>query len=127
MSYRNVLAAVFLLVFSSATVAQADCVGSNGRGWASGKGDGQFELAAGSASCSIGFPNFIDDARNTRTPATQVALKTAPKSGKVGVTAQGLVYTPNPGFKGKDKFCTSNTSPEVKGKILGGCITVTVR
>jgi hypothetical protein len=34
---------------------------------------------------------------------------------------------PNAGFKGRDRFCTSNTTPKFKGQRLAGCITVTVR
>lgn len=67
--------------------------------------------------CKISFPGFIDDAKKTRVPATEVTLRRPPKSGNLGIVAgQGLVYTPNPGFKGKDTFCTKNTSPKVKGK-----------
>nr|WP_210422035.1 Ig-like domain-containing protein [Rhizobium sp. ACO-34A] len=79
-------------------------------------------------ACNISFPGFIDDVRKTRTPATEVTVTRAPKSGTVAVVAgKGLVYTPGPGFKGQDKFCTRNTSAKVKGKSLRGCITVTVR
>lgn len=123
----RMIAATVLFGLPFATAAFAECSGGNGRGWSGGKGAGAFEMAAGDKTCLIGFPNFIDDAKNTRIPATEVTLKTAPKSGKIGVTAKGLVYTPNPGFKGKDRFCTQNASPEVKGQTLSGCITVTVR
>lgn len=79
-------------------------------------------------TCRISFPGFIDDKKNTRIPATEVRITSQPKSGKVSVASgKGLIYTPNAGFKGKDRFCTSNTSPKVKGKKLSGCVTVTVR
>lgn len=109
----------------SVSVAEAACTGSNGRG--SGKGNGQFTMAPGDTSCSIPFTNFIDDRKKTSVPATQVRITNAPKSGKVGVTGRGLVHTPAKGFKGSDRFCTSNTAPRVKGQTLSGCITVTVR
>lgn len=112
----------------TATAAQAACAGSNGRGWGSGKGKGAFEMRQADKSCSISFPAFIDDAANTRTPATEVALTRAPKNGKVTIAAgKGLVYTPTAGWTGKDTFCTRNTTPKVKGKALSGCITVTVK
>lgn len=120
------LAIAFIAGLGLAPAALAECTGGNGRGWGSGKGAGQFEMAAGDKTCLIGFPNFIDDASDTRIPATEVTLKTAPKSGKIGVGAKGIVYTPNPGFKGKDRFCTSNASPKVKGETLAGCVAVTV-
>jgi type 1 fimbria pilin len=111
----------------AASAAQAECSGSNGRGWGSGKGKGQFEMTVADKSCKISFPGFIDDVKKTRVPATEVSLTKAPKSGKIGIAkGQGIIYTPNPGFKGKDTFCTKNTSPDVKGT-LSGCITVTVR
>lgn len=109
-----------------ATSVQAACTGSNGRGWASGSGDGKFEMRASDRACSIPFPNFIVGER--RTPATEVALTTAPRNGTVGIAAgQGLVYTPNAGFKGNDRFCTRNTTPAFAGQSLSGCITVTVK
>lgn len=78
--------------------------------------------------CRISFPGFIDDAKKTRIPATEVTVTREPKSGKVSVVAgKGLIYTPNEGFKGKDRFCTRNKSSKVKGKSLAGCVTVTVR
>jgi hypothetical protein len=110
----------------SASSAFAACEGSGGRGWASGKGDGKYEMAGSDKTCLIGYPNFIDDATKTRVPATEVTLTRAPKSGKIGLTAKGLVYTPAAGFKGSDKFCTKNTAKGHKGT-LSGCITVTVR
>lgn len=109
-----------------ATSAFAECTGSNGRGWGSGKGNGAFEMAAGDKSCLIRFPGF-GSGNSERIPASEVKLTTAPKSGKIGVSANGVVYTPNPGFKGKDKFCTRNTSAKVKGETLSGCVTVTVK
>lgn len=76
--------------------------------------------------CKISFPGFING--NTRTPATEVKVTQQPKSGKLSVVAgKGLVYTPSAGFKGKDRFCTSNTSPKIKGQKLSGCITIAVR
>lgn len=109
-----------------ASAAHAECTGSNGRGWASGKGDGKFEMSASDKSCLISYPAFINDATKARTPATNVALSRAPKSGKITLSPEGLIYTPAAGFKGADKFCTKNTTPAVKGT-LSGCITVTVR
>ena len=121
--FTGILLAATLL----AGAASAECTGSNGRGWASGKGNGAFEMTSADGTCRISFPGFIDSA-NRRTPATEVTLTRAPKSGKLGIArGQGLVYTPNAGFKGKDQFCTRNTTPEVPGKTLSGCITVTVR
>lgn len=109
------------------SVANAACEGSNGRGWGSRGGQGKFAMSAADKSCQIGFPNFINDQAKTQIPATQVTFTTQPKSGKVAVTGKGLTYTPNPGFKGKDKFCTQNRSAKVKGKALRGCVTVTVK
>lgn len=126
MRSKTILMVTFMSGLFGASAALAACEGSNGRGWGSGKGDGAFEMAAGDKACTIRFPIFIDDAAGTRTEATQVTLTQAPKSGKVGVGKTGLVYTPNPGFKGKDRFCTKNTAPKVKGT-LAGCVTVTVR
>lgn len=108
------------------SVANAACQGSLGRGWGGGKGAGQFTMSAADGSCRVGFPNFIDDKRKTSTPATQTTVTRAPKSGKTSIGARGVVYTPSKGFKGKDTFCTRNTSPKVKGT-LAGCVTVTVR
>ena len=109
------------------SVAQAACSGGTGRGWGSGQGNGQFEMSASDKTCLIGYNSFINDSAKTKIPATEVALTKAPKSGKITLSKQGVVYTPNAGFKGKDKFCTKNTSPEVKGKTLSGCVTVTVK
>ncbi|TGD42362.1 hypothetical protein EEB11_13800 [Pseudotabrizicola sediminis] len=110
----------------SATSALADCSGGFGRGWASGKGNGAFEMQAADKACTMGFTGF-GGGNSERIPATEIRLTTAPKSGKLGVSAKGMVYTPNPGFKGKDKFCTRNTSAKVKGETLSGCVTVTVK
>ncbi|GGE44752.1 hypothetical protein GCM10007276_22340 [Agaricicola taiwanensis] len=112
----------------AASAAQAECTGSNGRGWGSGNGKGQFSMTTADKLCKISFPGFIDDAKKTRTPATDVTITRAPKSGKVAIVAgRGLTYTPNAGFKGTDRFCTKNTSPKVRGQSLSGCIAVTVR
>ena len=116
-----------LVLTLSAGSAFADCSGGLGRGWASGKGAGQFEMAASDKQCVIGFANFIDDATQTKLPATDVALTRAPQNGKIGIAKTGVVYTPTPGFKGQDKFCTTNTAKERPGKKLWGCITVTVK
>jgi hypothetical protein len=110
------------------SVANAACEGSNGRGWGSARGSGKFQMSAADKVCNISFPSFINDAEKTRVPATDVQFTTRPKSGSVSVAAgRGIVYTPNPGFKGRDRFCTVNTTPKVKGKKLAGCITVTVK
>lgn len=128
MHVRTALAAAFLIGLFSASAAEAACTGSNGRGWGSGRGDGKFEMAASDKSCRIGFPSFINDANKTSIPATEVTVTRTPKSGRVSVVAgRGLLYTPNNGFKGRDTFCTRNTTPKVRGKSLSGCITVTVR
>lgn len=111
---------------ATASSALAACEGSNGRGWGSGKGDGKYDMAAADKTCLIGYPNFIDDVKKTRVPATEVSLTRAPKSGTITLSAKGLVYTPAQGFKGSDKFCTKNTAKGEKGT-LAGCITVTVR
>jgi len=111
----------------SVSMAEAACKGSNGRGWGSGNGAGKFEMSATDKVCNIGFTNVIDDKKNTSIPATKVKVTRAPKSGKVGVTGKGLVYTPAKGFTGSDTFCTANTTPKVPGVTLSGCITVTVR
>lgn len=123
MKYASAMIAVAL----TSTAAYAECTGSNGRGWGSGKGSGQFEMAASDKSCQISFPGFIDDVKKTRTPATEMTLTRAPKSGKITLSKDGPIYTPNPGFKGTDKFCTKNKAATVKGKTLSGCVSVTVR
>lgn len=128
MRYIFTLAALSAASFFYTSSANAACTGTNGRGWGSGNGSGQFSMTVADKTCNISFPGFIDDIKKTRTPATQVTVRSAPKNGKVSVVAgKGLVYTPNAGFKGKDRFCTTNRSPEVKGKALSGCITVTIR
>ncbi|MCJ8143740.1 Ig-like domain-containing protein [Ancylobacter sp. A5.8] len=111
----------------ASTAAHAACTGSNGRGWGSGKGAGMFEMTTADKTCRIGFTNVINDQTGARIPANSVAVTTPPKSGKVAVTGSGLVYTPNAGFKGKDRFCTRNTTPKVPGTVLSGCITVSVK
>lgn len=110
----------------TSTFAHAACSGSLGRGWSNGNGAGKFEMSAADGSCKIGFANFIDDAKKTKIPATQVSVTTQPKSGKLAVTGSGLVYTPAKGFTGKDKFCTKSKSAKVPEKALTGCVTVTV-
>lgn len=111
---------------ASASTAVAACSGELGRGWSRGQGNGAFQMTAADRSCTIGYANFINDSNNTSIAATEIKLTKAPKSGDIGVSDGGVVYTPKAGFKGQDKFCTSNTSPQVKGKKLSGCITVTV-
>jgi hypothetical protein len=126
---RLLLLAVLSTVgLATASPAYAACSGSNGRGWGSGNGKGQFEMTAGDKSCNISFPGFIDDVKKTRTPATNVTITRKPKNGKIVVVAgKGLTYTPSAAFKGRDSFCTRNTTPKVKGKSLAGCITVSVK
>lgn len=122
------LITAFIIGSVSVSSVQAACTGMNGRGWGSGRGAGEFLMSASDKTCKISFPGFIDDVRKTRTPATDVTVTRQPKSGKIDVVAgKGLIYTPNAAFKGKDRFCTKNTSPKVKGKSLSGCISVTVR
>lgn len=118
-------AAAMIAALFGTTAAQAACEGGLGRGWSKGNGNGQFTMRAADKSCLIGFANFIDS-KEKLTPATKIELTTAPKSGKITIGPSGAVYTPQPGFKGKDTFCTKNTTPEVKGKSLRGCVTVTV-
>jgi hypothetical protein len=113
---------------ASASSSYAACSGSNGRGWGTGKGKGLFEMSSTDKSCNIAFPGFIDDVKKTRTPATEVTVTRQPKSGKIAVVAgKGVTYTPAANFKGKDSFCTRNTTPKVKGKSLAGCITISVK
>lgn len=119
--------ATLALVMLTSTSAYAECTGSNGRGWGNGQGNGKFEMTAADKRCQISFPGFINDANKTRIPASDMKMTRAPKNGKVSLGKDGPIYTPNPGFKGDDKFCTKNTTPEVKGKSLAGCVTVTVR
>jgi hypothetical protein len=112
----------------SVSAAQAACTGTNGRGWGSGNGAGQFTMTQADKNCRISFPGFVDDRKKTRIPATEVSISSKPKSGKLTVVAgQGLIYTPNAGFRGRDRFCTINTSPKVKGGKLSGCVSITVR
>ena len=111
----------------SFSIAQAACEGSNGRGWGRGQGAGSFTMGARDKSCAISFPGFINDKKKTRIPATQVKVTKQPKSGKISVSGKGITYTPKHGFKGKDRFCTINTSPKLRGERLSGCITITVR
>lgn len=113
--------------YAAISGAQAACTGSNGRGWGSGNGAGQFEMNASDKNCPMSFQGVINDTTKTRIPATEVRITRAPGSGKVSVTRTGLVYTPNKGFKGNDTFCTSNTTPKAPGVTLSGCVTVTVR
>ncbi|MBT9247729.1 hypothetical protein KM031_20170 (plasmid) [Gemmobacter fulvus] len=120
---------IFGALVALGSAAYAECTGSNGRGWGRGQGNGSFEMTVADKTCEISFPGFIFEATNTRIPATEVKLTHGPKNGKLTIAkGQGLIYTPSPGFKGKDKFCTTNTSndPKVKGDKLSGCITVTV-
>ena len=69
--------ALGLALSFAASSAFAACSGGLGRGWGSGKGAGTYEMAAADKQCMIGFANFIDDAKNTRIPATDVALTRA--------------------------------------------------
>lgn len=119
--------AIIPLFFGLGFAAHAECSGGLGRGWASGKGNGEYQMRAGEQSCVIDYPAFIDDAKGTRTPATELALTRAPAAGKIGVSPQGIVYMPPAGFAGQDRFCIRNTTPQVRGKTLSGCVTVTVR
>lgn len=110
------------------TAAQAACTGSNGRGWGSGKGAGAFEMSTGDKECRISFPGVINEQAGTRIPATEVSVTQPPKSGKIKVVkGRGILYTPNAGFKGRDRFCTRNTTPKAPGVTLSGCITVSVK
>jgi len=126
MQMKIKIAGVVILAVTafSAGTAFASCKGSFGRGWASGQGNGAFEMRAADKTCVLGFTGF--GSGSDRVLATEVALTTAPKSGKIGVSGKGMVYTPNPGFKGKDKFCTRSTAKQVKGQSLSGCVTMTV-
>ncbi|MEW9612380.1 hypothetical protein AB3G45_00600 [Shinella sp. S4-D37] len=122
------MATAFVIGCFSVSTVHAACSGSNGRGWGTGRGAGKFEMTTRDKSCKISFPGFTDDVRKTRIPATDVTFTSKPKSGKITVVAgKGLIYTPNAGFKGKDRFCTRNRSSKVKGKSLSGCVTITVR
>jgi hypothetical protein len=122
------LMTAFLIGCLMASTAHAACTGTNGRGWGKGNGAGKFEMTTRDKICKISFPGFVNDAKKTRIAATNVTFTSKPKNGKISVVAgQGLIYTPKAGFKGKDKFCTRNSSPKVKGQTLSGCVTVTVR
>lgn len=125
MDRRFLTSLCFITAISISSVAHAQCSGGLGRGWASSKGAGQYEMAASDQQCLIGFASFIDP-NGGKTPATKVKLTSAPKSGKIGIGQQGVVYTPNKGFRGTDKFCTSNSSDAVKGKSLKGCVSISV-
>jgi hypothetical protein len=128
MRFPTTLIVIAVAGIFSASSAYAACTGSNGRGWGSGKGSGQFTMTARDKSCNISFPGFIDDANKNRTPASDVTFTRKPSKGSVSVVSgKGLVYTPSQGFTGKDRFCTKNRSSKVKGKTLSGCITVTVK
>lgn len=83
-------------------LAAAACDGSTGRGWASGKGTGSYEMT-GSGPCLIPFVGFFSNGGQDFTEATEVSLRKAPKSGTVGLTRRGITYTPNAGFKGRDE------------------------
>lgn len=121
----GIVGGLIVLGCFSVSAAQAACTGSNGRGWGSGQGAGQFTMSQADKTCRISFPGFISG--DKRTPATQVTVTRQPKSGKVAVVAgQGLLYTPAAGFRGKDTFCTRNKASGMSGT-LSGCVTVTVR
>ena len=115
------VAAAIVIGGATVSVANAACTGGFSSGWASGAGTAQFTMSEADGSCQTGFPRFTSN-----TLATRVTFTRAPKSGKASLTSSGVVYTPAKGFKGKDSFCTRNTSPQVRGT-LSGCITVTVR
>lgn len=121
------MSAPFAIVLAFSSVAEAACTGSNGRGWGSGQGSGSFEMTSADKSCQISFPNVINDRAGTQVPANKVSFTRQPSNGKVSVTGRGLVYTPARGFKGTDRFCTSNTAPKAPGVTLSGCVAVTVR
>lgn len=122
---RGLLAGLVLSFCAAAPAAWAACDGGFGRGWASGKGNGAFTMSPGSANCVMGYTRFFLDG-GKEVVASEVKLTRAPKSGKISLSKEGIVYTPNAGFSGKDRFCTSNTAPEVKKDKLSGCVTVTV-
>lgn len=125
---RKVLVAFALsaVIIAAISPAYAACTGTNGRGWGTGNGAGQFQMTAADKNCRISFPGFVDDRAGTRVPATNATVTKQPGSGKVVVSRSGLTYTPNKGFKGTDSFCTSNTTPKEPGKTLAGCISVVV-
>lgn len=107
-----------------AGAAHAECSGSFGRGWSKGEGNGTFQMAAADRHCVMGWTYFKPDQR--KDPATQISLTRAPASGQIGTSKGGIVYTPNPGFRGEDRFCLRNTAPRVSGAHRG-CVTVMVR
>ncbi|MCO5092840.1 Ig-like domain-containing protein [Bosea sp. (in: a-proteobacteria)] len=107
--------------------AQAACTGTNGRGWGTGRGAGQFQMTTADKSCRISHPGIVNDRAGTRIVANQVSITRAPSSGKLAVSSGGIVYTPNKGFKGSDSFCTSNTTPKAPGEVLAGCVTIMVQ
>ncbi|NKC23268.1 hypothetical protein HED50_21110 [Ochrobactrum oryzae] len=63
----------------SVSTAQAACEGTNGRGWGTGRGAGQFEMSTRDKICKISFPGFIDDVRKTRTPLLTLQLPDSQK------------------------------------------------
>ena len=81
------------------SAAMAACDGGLGRGWASGKGAGKYEMAAGDKTCAMEFPNFINGAAKTKTPANKVVLTRAPKSGKIGLQLRVLFIRPTPALR----------------------------
>jgi len=115
------------LLISSASVAMAACEGSTGRGWASGKGTGTYEMSPGDTRCQIPFVGFFSNNGGTFTPAKDVSLRKAPRSGKISLSGSGIIYTPNAGFRGTDEFCTVNRSSKAQGETLSGCYKVTVK
>ena len=112
----------------TASAANAACEGSNGRGWGKGRGAGKFEMNQADKNCRISFPGFTNDTTGKRIPGDKVVITSKPKNGDLTVVAgKGLIYTPKAGFKGKDKFCTINTSDRQKKGKLQGCVTVSVK
>jgi hypothetical protein len=127
MRQRLTLAAGLALGIFATSTAQAACTGTLGRGWASGRGQGAFEMTSRDRSCSIDFPAFINDRTGKTVPATRVTISKAPSAGTLKATRRGLIYRPQRGFTGSDSFCISNTTPKVPGETLSGCTTITVR
>jgi hypothetical protein len=122
-----VLISVVAALVAGPTAALAACEGSTGRGWASGHGTGTYEMSSADRSCTIPFVGFFSNNGNDFTPATEVSLSKSPTSGKIGVSSKGIIYTPNAGFTGTDRFCTINRSGAVSGEKLSGCYEITVR
>lgn len=118
---------IVLLGMFAAQAAAAACTGTDGRGWGSGKGNGQLERTSRDRSCQISFSGFTFSDGRPRIPATELVLTQAAKSGKITLGRDGPIYTPNAGFQGQERFCTRNTSPQVRGQTLSGCVTVTLR